>query len=336
MNYEESQTILEEVKKANSFVLLLHQSPDFDSAMSCLLMAKVLEGMGKKVNVFSFDEIDKDSKFFDKDNKIQVVKYEDVNFSEYEVLFILDANETKRVGLPENFSFNGKIIYIDHHEGNDYSDIHIFDRYAGATGAVLYLIFKDWDIDLSMKDLDMVLLILIYDTWVFHFAVYPGTKVFKIANELIDLGANFEQGLFYAEQCNDLETYQFYAEAIKEIKIDNESRFAYVFISKDLFSKYKKNGVRSRQLTDLFLRNINGTDFCVAMIEEGDGIVKVSVRTRTLGFYVLDLIKEMGGGGHLTGGGATVTSESGNTQESVNTILKYCRDYAQMMQSKKI
>ena len=334
MNYEESTNVLEEVKKTNSFILLLHESPDFDSVISCLLMAKILENMGKSVDVFSFDEVGKENEFLDKDKKIKAVKFEDVDFSKYDILFVLDASELKRLGLPEDFHFNGKIINIDHHEGGNFSDIHIFDRNTGATGSVLYLIFKDWGIDLSKDDLDMILMSIISDTWVFRFSTHPGTKVFGIVNELISCGADYERGLFYVDQCNSLETFQFYAEAIKEFKIDKENRFAYALIPQEIFSKYKKFGVRSRQISDIFLRNINDTDFGVVMIEEAKGQVKVSARTRTPGFYVLDLIKAMGGGGHLTGGGATVVSESGNTQDCVETILKYTRDFSKQMRGK--
>lgn len=334
MNYEQSLSVFEEVKKTNSFVLLLHGSPDFDSIISCLLMAKVLEGMGKSVDIFSFEEIGKENEFLDKDKKIKVTKFENVDFSKYEILFVLDASELKRLGLPQDFHFDGKIIHIDHHEGGNFSDIHIFDRYTGSTGSVLYLMLKDWGMDLSKDDFDMILMSIISDTWVFRFSMYPGTKVFEIVNELISNGADYEQGLFYVDQCNSLETFLFYAEAIKEIKIDKENRFAYVLISNEIFSKYKKYGVRSRQISDIFLRNINDTDFGVVMIEEGKGRVKVSARTRTPGFYVLDLIKAMGGGGHLTGGGATVISESGDTKECVETILKYSRDFSKRMRKK--
>ena len=328
MNYKESRIILKEIKKANSFIMFCHEGPDFDSIISSLLMERILRKMGKKAEIFSPEDLGETNKYLDKEGRIKVRDSQKIDFSKYDILFALDVNELSRFGLDKNFHFNGKIINIDHHEGERCGDINIFDRNTGATCSLLYLIFKDWQIELSLEELNMILLGIVSDTGIFHFSMYQKTKAFKIVGELMKKGANYEQALYYVDQCNSLETYRFYAEVLGSIKINKERRFAYTFISAKVFHKYKKFGVRSRQISDQFIRNIKGTDFGMVLIEDEPGVVKVSIRTRTPGYYTIDLVKKLGGGGHLTGGGATVIVESRKTADAVNKILEQASEFS--------
>ena len=93
-----------------------------------------------------------------------------------------------------------------------------------------------------------------------------------------------------------------------------------------MFNKYKEYGITSRQVSDRFLRNINDTDFGIVFIETEKGKVKVSIRTRTPGFFVLDLIKELGGGGHLTGGGTSVIGET--FEKVIEKVLEVAREFS--------
>jgi nanoRNase/pAp phosphatase (c-di-AMP/oligoRNAs hydrolase) len=51
MNYSESQTILEEIKKAKKILLNCHRGPDPDGIGSTMAMKTVLEGMDLKYRI---------------------------------------------------------------------------------------------------------------------------------------------------------------------------------------------------------------------------------------------------------------------------------------------
>ena len=132
-NYKESKEILEIIKNNDSFVMFCHESTNFDSIISCLLLEKVLKKMGKKVSVFSKDEIKGKNEFLDP-NKIIVTKDpKTIDFGKFDVLFTLDISDISRIGLDKNFEFPGTTICIDHHNESDFADFTLFERDSGGT-----------------------------------------------------------------------------------------------------------------------------------------------------------------------------------------------------------
>ena len=282
--------------------------------------------MGKKVDIFSPDELSVRNKSLDSKRVIKVTNTNKIDYQKYDVMFVLDANELKRFGIRSDINFLGKKINIDHHEGDGIGEIKIINTKAGSTCTLLYYLFKDWKINLAGELLDMLLLGIVSDTDVFHFSTNNSSYIFKTVAEIIDKGADYEKALYDFDQSYNLKTLQFWAEAINRIQIDEKYRFVYTAIPYDVFNKYKEYGITSRQVSDRFLRNINDTDFGIVFIETEKGKVKVSIRTRTPGFFVLDLIKELGGGGHLTGGGTSVIGET--FEKVIEKVLEVAREFS--------
>ena len=325
MNYKESKEILEAVKKAEKIVLFCHENPDADSIISCLLMGKVLALMDKEVEIFSLDKINKKNRSLDSENLIKVTDLDKIDLSKYDLLFALDVSDIKRLGIGSPSEFSGTIINIDHHYSSDFADVVLFERDAGSTCSILYYLFKDWEIRLEKKDINMILLGIVIDTDIFRFP-YPSSKIFKRVTELIDEGGDYEKAVYFADRCYDLDELKFWSEAISRIKVDENHRFAYVAIPYEVVKKYSNQSIGSRQLSDHFLRNINGTNYGLVILETKENLAKVSIRTRTPGFYVNKLLQKLGGGGHLTGGGATVKAE--NFDSAVDKVLQEARKFS--------
>jgi bifunctional oligoribonuclease and PAP phosphatase NrnA len=326
MKYTQSKKILEKIKATENVVLLCHESPDIDSVVSCLILKDVLEGMGKKADIISVDDVGARIKFLKLNGNVKIVDPNKHDYSKYQAMFVLDAGDLERLGITSKVNFKGTVINIDHHEGDGVGEIRIIDRNAGSTCTLLYHIFKDWGVELDKETLDKVLLGIVADTEVFHFSIYSSSFIFRTVSELLDSGADYDMALYYADQYFDVMVFKFWAEAIKRIKIDKKNKFAYSIIPYNIYRKYIKYGISSRQLSDKFLRKIDGTNFGVVIIETEDGAAKVSIRTRTPGFFVLDLVKRLGGGGHLTGGGAVVNA--GSFKETCDLILEESGKYA--------
>jgi phosphoesterase RecJ-like protein len=325
MNYKESNQILEEVKKSKNIVLLCHENPDTDSVLGCLLMDKVLRELGKHVDIFSMDPLSDQNKTLDRGNRIQIKDPKSITFLKYNLFFALDVNEITRLGLETDFRFDGTLVCIDHHDESNYADITVFERDAGSTCSILYYVFKDWGIELDKEDLDNILLGIVTDTDIFRFP-YPSSKMFKRTMELIDEGGDYEKAVVFADRCYDVDAMKFWAEAIKNINVDEEYKFAYTTMDRKTYQEYEHADISTRQLSDHFLRNIKDTNFGLVIVENKDGDAKVSIRTRVPGYYVLDLIKGLGGGGHLTGGGALVKGV--NFNDAIEIVLEKAREYA--------
>src|SRR3989344_2717941 len=325
MNYKESKQILEEIKKAKKIISICHESPDFDSILSNLLLKKIIKKLGKNIELYSPEKLGVKNRFLDPKGEIKIKETNKIKLSEYDLLFALDVSDLKRLKINESINLPKVIVNIDHHDEANFGKISIFERDAGGTCSILYYLFKDWNIKFTNEELNLILLGLISDTHVFHFP-YPSSKVFKRVTELIDEGGDYERALYYVSRCYNVMEFKYWAEAIKRIKIDKKYQFAYTVIPYSIHNKYKRYGVSSRQVSDTFLRNINDTNFGIVIIEDKDGNAKVSIRTRTPGYYVLDLIKQLGGEGHLTGGGASIKDKT--FESAVNLVLEQARKYA--------
>lgn len=327
MHYKESKDILDLIKNNNKFVLFCHESPDLDSVISCLSLQRKLEEMNKSADIVSVDKIDNRFKFLKSIDTITHKNPDEINFNDYDVMIIPDASEFRRVGINKIPVFDGTVVNIDHHEDeNRIGDIKVVNTKSGATCGIIFNIFRDWNLKLGKQDIDDLLLGMVADTGVFHYSIYSSSYIFRIVSEMIDLGGDYDRAVFYADQCYSFEMIKFLGEAIKNIKINKAGKFSYIIMPYKTIKKYKSGDRGSRFVIDKILRNINDTDFAVIIMEKKNGNVKVSARTRTPGFYVLDFIKQLGGGGHLTGGGSEI--ETQNFNETCKMILDLAEKYA--------
>lgn len=327
INEKQNKEAVDLIKKSKNFILLCHESPDIDSVLSCLILKRVLTQMKKKADIISVDQVGARIKFLHLNGDIKVTDVNKFDYSNYDVLFVLDANNLGRLGIIQPINFKGKIVNIDHHEGVGVGDIHIQNTKAGSTCTLIYYLLKKWGVNVDKETLNIILAGILSDTEIFQFSIYSSSFIFNTVSELIDKGADYETALFYVDQYYDIEVFKYWAEAIQRIKKDTSHKFAYTIIPFKVQKQYEKYGISSRQISDKFLRKIRGTNFGIVIVEEEEnGSAKVSIRTRTPGYYVLDLVKRLGGGGHLTGGGAVV--KTGSFEESCKLILDEAKEYA--------
>ena len=106
--------ILEEIKKAQTIVVLTHESPDGDAVSSSLSVMHAIAQLGKEVDVV-IPEYSRDFKFLPGSEKIlQQGKYEN-----YDLAISVDCTDLKRlVGAKEYFETAKNTIEIDHHSVN--------------------------------------------------------------------------------------------------------------------------------------------------------------------------------------------------------------------------
>jgi nanoRNase/pAp phosphatase (c-di-AMP/oligoRNAs hydrolase) len=325
MRYKQSKSIGKHIEKGKKFITLCHQAPDYDSVISCLLLKKKLEEKGKRVDIYSFDDLGINNEFLDPGNIINIGNPNELDLSEYDYLIALDANDFRRYGI-ESDQVPVPVINIDHHDGSGCGIANLMDINAGGTATLLYYLFKDLKYKLDKDDVNKFLLAIIADTGIFHYSIYSSPIIFDTVSELITAGANYENALFYADQYFDVNQLLFWGEGINNLVIDKENRFVYSVIKYQEYKNYKDFGARTRDVVDKFLRKVRGTDFCFVIVERESGEAKISARTRTPGYHVLDFVKSLGGGGHITGGGAQVSKKSFN--ESVDYILETARSFS--------
>ena len=133
--------ILEEIKKAETIVVLTHESPDGDAVSSSLAVMHGISQLGKEVDVV-ISEYSRDFKFLPGSEKIlQKGKIEN-----YDLAIAVDCTDLKRlVGAKEYFETAKTTIEIDHHSVNAmFADYNYVDPVSPACAQILIVVLKKY------------------------------------------------------------------------------------------------------------------------------------------------------------------------------------------------
>ena len=181
--------ILEEIKKADTIVVLSHESPDGDAVASSLSVMHAVEQLGKKVDVI-IPEYSRDFKFLPGAEKI----LEKGQKEPYDLAISVDCTDLKRLAEgKEYFEPAKKTIQIDHHSVNGmFADLNYVDPVAPACCRVLIAMFEYYGVEITKELATCILTGIITDTGGFQWGgVSPET--FEFAAELVRKGAKIKE-----------------------------------------------------------------------------------------------------------------------------------------------
>ena len=179
--------IKEEIEKAQTVVILTHESPDGDAIGSSMAMYHAILQMGKDVDIV----IPECAKVFDFLPGISEIKSAGRENFEYDLGIALDCADTMRLKGIEEYYENAKVkISIDHHGTNTmFADYNYVDPVSPACAQTLMIVLSSIGVKIN-KDIGTCILTgIITDTGGFK---YEGvtTETFEIAANLLRLGVN--------------------------------------------------------------------------------------------------------------------------------------------------
>lgn len=328
MNYKESLEILEEIKKANNILLNCHRGPDSDSIGSALAMRQVFLNLGKKVEIVCpSEELPNNLNFLEGFSEIKLgVDFGKLDYSKFDLFLTLDSSSWDQVtGLRDNPTKNIKIITIDHHLTNTkYGEINLLDGKITSTGELLFSVFEDWGVNISKNTADCLMCGIVGDTGAFR---YPGAgeRTFEVASRLMKLGADKDKAVHVLYRSEPYELIKFYGEVLSRVKIDKEYKFVWSAVPYEVYEKLNKPAMAKESAASLFAQVVEGTDFGFIAVEQEEGKLAISFRSRT-GLNTSDIAVELGGGGHAYASGAKI--EGLPFDEAVEKVLSAARKYA--------
>jgi phosphoesterase RecJ-like protein len=182
--------ILELIKTSDKICIAGHMAPDGDCIGSVMALYKFLKPLNKNFTVMIDGTIPFNYKPF-VDETIMVKDYDNEKF---DLLFVLDTSDTKRLGKFEDVLNNSKKrIVIDHHKTNKgFGDINIIDPEMSSTGELLYDILKLTGMEITSEVAVLIYIAVLTDTGKFSYANTTSRTHVKTA-ELIDLGVNVSE-----------------------------------------------------------------------------------------------------------------------------------------------
>lgn len=325
MNYPESIQILQLIKQADRVLVNCHSRPDADSVGSALAMSKFLEKRGKEVLVICPDDLPPSLEFLKNKYNLNFKKinFVDFDFGRWDLLIALDSADWKRVTAnPKVNKPNLDIVVIDHHKTNTkYGKINLIDPEIAATGQLLYKLFLDFGFRDYDKTIATGMLTAIFgDTGALRFPE-ADEETLKVVLQLIKQ-ADKNEIIFNLYQKYELKAVELWGEIMKKMQINSQYRYVWAAIDRDIFSRYGSPVGSKSEIADIFFQSIKNTDFGMVIVEESDGYVSVSLRSRT-GFDVSQIAQKLDGGGHRWAAAGRVHGKS------ISEALQYIHEVVQ-------
>jgi phosphoesterase RecJ-like protein len=229
------------------------------------------------------------------------------------LIIACDCGSINRLG----FDLEGRdILNIDHHASNaHYGTVNvILPEYASAS-QVAYRLFRDM-YPVTAESATCFYAALLSDTRYFTTSSV-NREVFRVAGELVDLGANPAMIAKHFTQRRSLASLRILERALHSLTLYLEGKVAVLRIGpEDILA----TGATMPDMDGIvdYARSLAVVEIAVLLIEQSDGTVRVSLRSK--GSDVAQLAALFGGGGHKAAAGFTLKQTQ--TQEIVDTILE--------------
>lgn len=310
-------TILEEIKKAETIVVLTHESPDGDAVSSSLSVMHAIAQLNKEVDII-IPEYSKDFKFLPGAEKIK----KESEIKRYDLAISVDCSDLKRlVGSKEYFETAKSTIQIDHHSVNAmFADLNYVDPVAPACCQVLIGMFEYFGIEINKELGTCILTGIITDTGGFQYSgVTPETLEF--AAEILRKGVNIskicQKVLRNKTKANCELTKLLY----DRMEFYEDGKIVISYITVEDNKRVDAQMGDDEGLVEI-ARDIEGVEVAVLLKEkEGANGYKGSFRSKE-DVNVSDVCLLLGGGGHPRAAGCFIPGTLEQAKEKVINAIK--------------
>jgi phosphoesterase RecJ-like protein len=321
-------TLLGVLRDARSFVLTSHVRPDCDALGSELGMLGILEANGKDVRIVNAQATPANLKWIDPDHRLESlaegVKKDDL--VSRDVLIVLDTSAWAQLGAMGDVAkaMREKVLVIDHHVSeDDLSDRWFKDTSAEATARIVYEIGLRLKVPLSKRIATPLYAGLSTDTGGFRFPNVSGES-FRVAARLVDAGA--DPTAIYRElfEQDSLARLHLVGRTLAGAQASHGGRVIVSTVRQSDIKEVQAQPADTEDLVNLTLA-VKGTEVAVILIEQPDGRIKTSFRSRSQ-VDCNALAARFGGGGHKAAAGAILPGPFDVAHEQVLAAVdEVCR-----------
>lgn len=310
--------ILEEIKKAESIVLLTHETPDGDAIGSSLGMKLALRKIGKEADLI----VTKYARTFNFLPNIEEIKTTS-DVEKYDLSISLDCATIKRIDNREYFDKAKKTISIDHHGSNEmYADINYVNPVAPACSEIVLTMLSYFNIEIDKEIGTCLMMGIITDTGGLQ---YPSTTAdtFEYAAELLRKGVDIADICRRTLQEKTKSNFELQKIIMENLELLEDGKLAFSYVTKQNLLDVKAEEGDHEGLVNIG-RSIEGVEVSAFIRQEDDeNIFKISMRSNGK-VNVSDVCLMFGGGGHARAAGAKV---QGTVQQVKEKIIKEVKKY---------
>jgi len=299
-------SLLEILRRCHRVVLTSHVRPDCDALGSELGMAGILRAIGKDVRIVNAQATPPGLRWIDPDGLIESLaeNVKPADLADRDLLIVLDTSAWAQLGAMGDVlkSIRDRVLVIDHHVSeDDLGDRWFKDTSAEATARIVYEVGVRLKVPFTERIATPLYAGLSTDTGGFRFPSTSG-ETFRIAARLVDAGA--QPPAVYRElfEQDTLARLHLVGRTLAGARTSHGGR---VITSVVRQSDIRESAATPHDTEDLINMTlvVKGTEVAAILIEQPDGRIKVSFRSRSP-VDCSALAGRFGGGGHKAAAGA--------------------------------
>jgi phosphoesterase RecJ-like protein len=306
------------------FVLTTHVRPDADAIGSQIGMAGLLEQLGKEVRIVNASPVPARLAFLDPGKKcLQIgVQVSEAEAADTDVHIILDTSawgQLAEVGRVFKKTTAKKVV-IDHHVcAEDLGALNLKDTDAEATGALVFQLAEVLGLKITHEIGTALFAAIATDTGWFRFPSTTSETMRTIAS-LVDFGV--QPAVLYRQlyERSSLSRIKLTGRVLSRMMLDCGGKLAWTFVT---LVDYRETGAEPPDTEDLVNEclTVEGVDAAFILIEQSNGNVKASLRSRSH-LDVSQIAATFGGGGHKQAAGAILHEPFANVQTKILGAMK--------------
>ena len=312
-------SLLDVLRGCNRVVLTSHVRPDCDALGSELGMLGILEAIGKDVRIVNAQATPAGLAWIDPAHRLESlaggVKKQDL--LDRDLLIVLDTSAWAQLGAMGDIAkeMRERVLVVDHHVSeDDISDRWFKDTSAEATARIVYEIGLRLKVPLTERIATPLYAGLSTDTGGFRFPSTSG-ETFRVAARLVDAGASPPTVYRELFEQDSIARLNLVGRTLAGAAVSHDGRVITSTVRQSDIKEVHALPSDTEDLVNLTLA-VKGTEVAVILIEQPDGRIKTSFRSRCH-VDCNALAKTFGGGGHKAAAGAILPGPFDAAREQV-------------------
>ncbi|MFK7735501.1 MAG: bifunctional oligoribonuclease/PAP phosphatase NrnA [Pirellulaceae bacterium] len=313
----------ERLRSCESFILCSHIRPDCDALGSELGLAGILQALGKKVRIVNGHPTPVSLSFIDPQSSIEVLN--ETTTAEQvqgDCFIVLDTSAWAQLGPMGDVlrEFDGMKLCIDHHVGEDDLGTEFFkDTKAEATGHMVAKLAKHAGVELT-KPMAMALFAAIAtDTGWFRFGSTT-SETYRVIAELVDAGASPTEIYGELYERNTAARIRLRGRILSHTVDEVDGTLVHTHVTREDFSETGAMPSDTEGAINMTM-SIEGTQVALIFVEQLEGGVKVSFRSRS-SVDCSAIASTFGGGGHKAAAGAFIEGSLAEVEAKVLPVIR--------------
>jgi phosphoesterase RecJ-like protein len=315
INKIDFQRAVELINKSSDVLLTTHIRPDGDACGCIVALCETLTTLGKNVKMLLLSELPVWYEFlFEQQPEVFSKKTE----IDADLVIIVDTSTYNQLpGFDKYLKQSDKpILVIDHHATSEtIGDVRLIDSSAAATALIVFDLLKYAGFPVTKKIAEALFVAVSTDTGWFQFD-NTDSRALKVCAELIDAGVNPSRMYRDLYQNFSPQRFKLMTAMLNTLELHLDGRLAVQHLTQ---ADFKRAGAKFSDTENLIdeCRRISGVEAAALFVEQDDGRIKISLRSRGA-IDVCKIAAKFGGGGHKMAAGAYLSGPIEKAKQLVN------------------